>query len=193
MIRCFNQYFGLGRMLLLSDENKKNIIYLLSGPLGVGKSTTSKKLAQTVKNCVLLEGDCILHMFEHGSEASWEDRLSLTWENILALTRNFIKHDFNVVIDFVVEDELEWFCKHISDLQVTLKYIVLRADKEKLSERLRIRGDYDSLERSLFLLNKLESTPSNKQFIYDNTLRNTAEIVDVIINDSGFIVNIKTS
>jgi broad-specificity NMP kinase len=177
-------------MLQLSDENKKIIIYLVSGPLGVGKSTTSKKLAQNVKNSVLLEGDCILHMFEHRSEASWEDRLSLTWKNILALTRNFIQHDFNVVIDFVVEDELDWFCKQISDLQVTLKYIVLRADKEKLIERLRKRGDYDSLERSLFLLNKLESTPSNKQFMYDTTLRQTEEIVDVIIKDTGFIVKI---
>ncbi|WP_374016569.1 hypothetical protein ABU162_20235 [Paenibacillus thiaminolyticus] len=34
------------------------------------------------------------------------------------MTRNLIQNDFNVVIDFVVEDELDWFCKHISDLQV---------------------------------------------------------------------------
>ncbi|WHY79906.1 AAA family ATPase [Neobacillus sp. WH10] len=177
-------------MSTLSNENKKNLIYLVSGPVGVGKSTTSKKLAQTVKNCVLLEGDSILHMFEYGSEASWEERLSLTWENILTITRNFIQNNFNVVIDFVVEDELDWFCKHISDLQVTLKYIVLRADKEKLIERIHMRGDNDSIERSLFLLNKLESTPSNQQFIFDTTLKHTAEIVDVIINDTGFIVKV---
>ncbi|WP_042229116.1 AAA family ATPase [Paenibacillus popilliae] len=174
----------------MSDENKKNIIYLVSGPVGVGKSTTSKKLAHMVKKCVLLEGDSILNMYEYGSETSWEDRLSLTWENILTLTRNFIQNGFNVVIDFVVEDELDWFCKQISDLQVTLKYIVLRADKEKLIERIGMRGDDDLTERSLFLLNKLESTPSNQQFMFDTTLRHTTEIVDVIINDTGFVVEI---
>ncbi|NGP58332.1 ATP-binding protein [Paenibacillus thiaminolyticus] len=174
----------------MPNENKKNVIYLVSGPVGVGKSTISKKLAQMVKKCVLLEGDFILHMFEYGSETSWEERLSLTWENILTLTRNLIQNDFNVVIDFVVEDELDWFCKHISDLQVTLKYIVMRADKEKLIERIRMRGDIESIERSLFLLNKLESTPSNQQFLFDTTLRNSTEIVDAIINDTGFIVEI---
>ena len=174
----------------MSNENKKNVIYLVSGPVGVGKSTTSKKLAQMVKKCVLLEGDSILNMFEYGSETSWEERLSLTWENIVILTRNLIQNDFNVVIDFVVEDELDWFCKHISDLQVTLKYIVMRADKEKLIERIRMRGDIESIERSLFLLNKLESTPSNQQFLFDTTLRNSTEIVDAIINDTGFIVEI---
>ncbi|MBE9915937.1 ATP-binding protein [Paenibacillus donghaensis] len=174
----------------MSNENKKNVIYLVSGPVGIGKSTTSKKLAQVVKKCVLLEGDSILQMFEYGAETSWEKRLSLTWDNILTLTRNLIQNDFNVVIDFVVEDELDWFCKHISDLQVTLKYIVLRASKEKLIERIRMRGDIDSTERSLFLLNKLESTPSNQQFLFDTTLRNSTEIVEAIINDTGFIVKI---
>lgn len=168
----------------------KNIIYLVSGPVGVGKSTTSKKLAQNVDNCVLLEGDSILHMFEHGTEASWEDRLSLTWENILALTRNFIENDFNIVIDFVVEDELEWFCKQVSDLHVTLKYIVLRADKDKLIERIRMRGDDDSIERSLFLLNKLESASSNLPFLLDTTQMHTAEIADKILNGNNFVVKI---
>ncbi len=169
-------------------QNKSNIIYLISGPIGVGKSTTSKNIAQSIKNCVLIEGDNILHMFNCDSETSWEDRLSLTWENILTLTKNFIQHDFNVVIDFVVEDELEWFCKQITDLQVILKYIVLRADKKKLIERIHTRGDNDSLDRSLFLLNKLESSPLNKPFLYDTTLKHTAEIVDEIINDNGFII-----
>jgi deoxyadenosine/deoxycytidine kinase len=174
----------------LSNEDKEKLIYLVSGPVGVGKSTTSKKLAQNVNNCVLLEGDSLLDMFGYGAEASWEERLRLTWENILHLTRNFIQSNFNVVIDFVVEDELDWFCNHISDLEVTLKYIVLKADREKLMERIHMRGDHDSMERSLYLLNQLESTPSNQQFLLDTTLKHTDEIVDVIIKDAGFIVNI---
>lgn len=40
------------------------MIFLLSGPLGVGKSTTSRELARNVEPCVLIEGDNILHMFK---------------------------------------------------------------------------------------------------------------------------------
>ncbi|NHN35494.1 AAA family ATPase [Paenibacillus agricola] len=169
------------------------LIYLISGPLGVGKSTTSKELARNIKQCVLIEGDDLLNMFKGESQPSWEERLNLTWKNILALTRNFILNDLSVVIDFVVEDELDWFCNQISDLNVELRYIILRADKDKLIERLNIRGDIDSLERSLFLLNKMETSPSNNQFFYDSTLKQPNEIVQDVIDDTGFNVFIDTS
>ncbi len=164
------------------------LIYLISGPIGIGKSTTSKKLAQNVKNCVLIEGDTILDMFDHGAVASWDERLSFTWEHILALTRGFIRKGFNVVIDFVVEEELDWFCKQLSDLQITMKYIVLKADEEKLMERIYMRGDNNSIERSLYLLNKLQSKPSNQPFLCDTTNKQTEEIVNIIIKDPGFMV-----
>ncbi|MCA1054150.1 ATP-binding protein [Rossellomorea aquimaris] len=166
----------------------ERFIFLVSGPIGVGKSTTSKKLAQKIHNCVLLEGDAILDMFDYGTEASWEKRLRLTWKHIVSLTRGFIEDDFNVVIDFVVEDELEWFYHNLSDLQITMKYIVLTAEEENVIERIRIRGDIPSIERSLFLLNKLRSNPLNQPFLIDTTFRQTAEIVELIINDPRFIV-----
>ncbi|WP_169086727.1 AAA family ATPase [Paenibacillus sp. PL91] len=177
----------------MQEISRKNVIYLLSGPLGVGKSTASRELARNVEQCVLIEGDNILHMFKGESQLSWEERLCLTWKNILALTRNFIQHNLNVIIDFVVEDELDWFCKQISDLNVRVKYVVLRADKEKIVERLTIRGDIDSLERSLFLLNKMEMSSSNNSYIYDTTLKKPAEIVEEIINDPRFNVSVEAS
>lgn len=45
-----------------------------------------------------------------------------------------MQHDLYVVINFVVEEELDWFCKHLSDSNVRLKYVVLKADKEKIIE-----------------------------------------------------------
>ncbi|WP_054028809.1 AAA family ATPase [Bacillus sp. FJAT-28004] len=177
----------------MQEISRNNVIYLLSGPLGVGKSTASRELARTVEQCVLIEGDNILHMFKGDSQPTWEERLSLTWKNILALTRNFIQHNLNVIIDFVVEDELDWICNQISDLNVRVKYVVLRADKEKLVERLTLRGDINSLERSLFLLNKMEMSSSNNSYIYDTTFKQPAEIVEEIINDPRFKVSIVAS
>ncbi|WP_257141204.1 AAA family ATPase [Bacillus sp. AFS015802] len=175
-------------MFKRDSRNQKHLSSFRSSR--VGKSTTSKLLSQQVKKCVLLEGDSILDMFDFASEASWEERLRLTWESILSLTRNFIQNDFNVVIDFVVEEELDWFCHHIADLQVTLKYIVLRANKETLIERIGKRGDDDSVERSLFLLDKLESTPSNQPYLLDTTLRHPAGIIEGIIQEPRYTVKI---
>ncbi|CAM3565082.1 AAA family ATPase [Paenibacillus lupini] len=173
------------------NKHNKNIVYLISGPLGVGKSTTTKELARNVGQCVLIEGDVLLDMLNNELSLSWEERLRLTWENILALTRNSLQHDLNVVIDFVVEEELDWFCKHLSDLKnVSLKYVVLKAAKEKIIERLITRGDIDSLERSLFLLNKMESSPSTNKFSYDTTLKQLSETVEEVIKNARFYVAI---
>lgn len=103
--------------MLAMDNNQ--IVYLISGPLGVGKSTVTKELSEQVTRCVLIEGVVILHMFKGESQPSWDERLQITWKNILDLTRNYIQHGLNVVIDFVVEDELDWFYKQISDLNVS--------------------------------------------------------------------------
>ncbi|OCA87849.1 hypothetical protein A8F94_08395 [Bacillus sp. FJAT-27225] len=172
----------------MENEGQKSTIYLISGPVGVGKSTTSLTLAQTLKNCVLIEGDNILKMLEYGAETEWEDRLRITWDNILSITRNFLVNGYNIVIDFVVEEELEWFCRNLSDLPVTLNYVVLTAEKEQLFERIRMRGDSDSIERSLCLLNKLTSTPSNRPFLLKTTYKSTAEIVETIMNGRDFKV-----
>ncbi len=173
----------------MQQKTKERIIYLVSGPIGVGKSTTTKVLADKLDRCALIEGDHLLHMFKWEAYPTWEQRLNLSWMNIVAIARNIIEHDFNVVIDFVVEDEFDWFCEQISDLNVRLVYVVLRADQETLLERLNKRGDnLDSIKRSLFLLNKLENSPANSKFMFDTTNWNPADVAEEIIHNPNFIV-----
>lgn len=171
----------------MTEEIESKIIYLVSGPCGVGKSTVSEILTQLVTPGVLIDGDYIMSMFAEGSEPPWEERLQLTWKNIAALTRNFIQHDFNVVIDFVVEDELEWFCHQISDLAVRIKFIVLVANKETLVERLVKRGETDLIDRSLFLLNQMEESPTHRKFMFDTTTTSPKEVAAGIIANSEFL------
>jgi len=130
-----------------------------------------------------------MSMFGEDSEPPWEERLQLTWKNILALTRNFIQHDFNVVIDFVVEDELEWFCNEVSDLDVSIKFIVLVANKETLVERLVKRGETDLIDRSLFLLNQMEVSATHQKFMYDTTTTQPKDIAAEIVANSRFYLS----
>ncbi|WP_429311106.1 AAA family ATPase [Paenibacillus mucilaginosus] len=178
------------RLVELREEPAKRVIYLISGPLGAGKSTVSKALAGQMEPCVLLEGDHLLHMFR-GSEPSWEERLSLTWKNIVTITRNYIDHGLNVIIDFVVEDELEWVYTELTDGSTEIRYVVLRAHPDQLAERLKQRGDPDSLTRSLFLLNVLENSPANQGYLYDTTGKPPEGIAEVIRQDPRFLVRIQ--
>ncbi|CAM4119844.1 AAA family ATPase [Lederbergia lenta] len=157
-------------------------IYIISGPCGVGKSTAAKELAKQVPKSALIHGDDLLHLFDDRSSPPWDEKLAIMWKNILAVTNNLIQHDFNVIIDIVVEDELEWFCRHFQYMNVSFKYIVLRADEELLVERINKRGDVYMIERSLFLLNQLENETSfNQPYLYDTTGKEPADIAKDII------------
>ncbi|SFS72744.1 AAA family ATPase [Paenibacillus sp. BC26] len=172
------------------NQGNRSVIYLISGPLGVGKSTTSQELARKVGLCVLIEGDHLLHLLKDELPLSWEEKLRLTWDNILALTKNLIRNHISIVIDFVVEDEFDWFCEQLADLNVDLKYMVLLADQETIVERLTMRGDLDSLERSLYLLNKMEQTPSVIRFGYNTTGSRPTETADEILVNSRYHVEL---
>nr|WP_269845584.1 AAA family ATPase [Paenibacillus selenitireducens] len=172
----------IGEKKKMQPTKDKHVVYLLSGPCGVGKSTVSKMLSQELKHAALIVGDNIMHMFEEGYEPPWEKRLSLTWDNITALTRNFISQDIDVIIDYVVEDELEWFCQNLADLTVDIKYVVLRANEDTLIERLNQRGNQELINRSLFLLRQLEGAVHNQPYLLDTTVKEPAAIVKEVLD-----------
>lgn len=94
------------------NTNPEQTIYIVSGPCGVGKFTLAMGLANNVEKSALVQGDHFLEMYGEGSEPLWEERLNIMRKNIVSTTQTLIQHDFNVIIDIIVEDELEWFCKH---------------------------------------------------------------------------------
>ncbi|MEA3318547.1 MAG: AAA family ATPase [Bacillota bacterium] len=160
-------------------------VYIISGPCGVGKSTITKGIAHKLEKAVLVEGDLLSAMFVGETQPAWEEKLSVVWLNLSSLTKNFLLKGYDVVIDYVVEEELEWFSKelHHSGVDVTLHYYILRADPEVLVERITKRGDTDMIPRSLELLHQLENKEENTSHLYDTTNKEPTVIIEEIANN----------
>lgn len=162
-------------------------VYLVSGPLGVGKTSVTRAMAKTIDKAELIAGDDFFNVNED-SGLSWEKRLEEAWQKILSQTLSRLEKNLNVVIDFVVEDELDWFSKKIADPDVTLKYVVLMTDEKHIHERLEKRNEIRYKDRSLVLLEKISKNPENKEHLIDTTDKSVGEIVKIILKSPEFTV-----
>ncbi|MBQ4581365.1 MAG: ATP-binding protein [Clostridia bacterium] len=150
-------------------------IYLISGPYGCGKSTLAAELARRLpRQAYLIQGDTFHAGFSEPADASisctaWEDILRFNWDCIVDVARNALTLGMNVVIDYVVEDELPRMQALAAEYGAELHYIVLTASEDTLRSRLSQRGDAWLAERSLFLKAKLEGMTENQGHILDIT------------------------
>ncbi len=162
-------------------------VYIISGPCGVGKSTITKGLAGKLEKTVLVEGDLISAMFVGEEQPSWEDKLAMVWQNLSSMTKNFLLNGYDVVLDYVVEDELDWFCRELqmTGLDITLHYYVLRAEPEVLVERITKRGDIEMIPRSLELLHQLENKKENAPHLYDTSNKEPNTIIEEIASNKA--------
>lgn len=152
-------------------------LYLFSGPCGCGKTTLTNAFAahligEAGKNQVyVIHGDDIHKgLVETGKRLGpdcagflyWADVLQFIWENILSMANSALQRGLDVVVDYVVEDELPMVRALAEKHGAALYYFVLTAPQEALEERLQKRGDPHLTERSLFLKRKLDALPENR-------------------------------
>lgn len=162
-------------------------IIFVSGACGSGKSTFADALArhlvrQDHKTVYVIHGDNFHSGFAEPEEKGdffvdgqasdrvlWEDILRFNWDCIIATAQRALQDNLDVVIDYVIEDELPRVRELAEKNRAPLYYIVLTAGAEELETRIRRRGDTDLIERALFLKKKLEAMPENQGHLYDNT------------------------
>ena len=162
-------------------------IIFVSGACGSGKSTFADALArhlvrQDHKTVYVIHGDDFHSGFAEPEEKGdffvdgqasdrvlWEDILRFNWDCIIATAQRALQDNLDVVIDYVIEDELPRVRELAEKNRTPLYYIVLTAGAEELETRIRRRGDTDLIERALFLKKKLEAMPENQGHLYDNT------------------------
>lgn len=173
-------------------------IFFISGPCGCGKSTFADAWAKHLvrenkKPVYVIHGDDFHEGFiepedkpeffvdgQPSDRLLWEDILQFNWDCILSTADRVLRRDLDVVIDYVIEDELPRVQELAAKHQAALYYIVLTADADELERRIRERGDTDLIERSLFLKKKLEAMPENRGHLYNNTGKTPDEMIDEI-------------
>ncbi len=181
-------------------------IYFISGPCGCGKTTLTDAYAEHLvkvekrPRTYVIHGDDFHHGFvgmyeedafceeeQASNPLAWSQVLKFNWECILNVTEKALVRGLNVIIDYVVEDELPLLQQLAKKHDAKLYYVVLTASEEYITKRLQTRGDEELIERSLFLKKKLDSLPENQGHLYDNTGKTvTEEVAEISKNMEDF-------
>ena len=181
-------------------------IIFISGPCGCGKTTLTDAYSRYLvskehKTVYVIHGDDFHRGFvepedkgdffvdgQATDQVLWEDILRFNWDCILATTQRALQNGLDVVIDYVIEDELDRVRELAEKNQASLYYIVLTADADEIEKRIRGRGDVDMINRALFLKEELENMPENQGHIYNNTGKTTDESIREIALEQYLVV-----
>lgn len=159
-------------------------VYILSGPAGVGKSTTANALAKQLASSSLISGDVVSWMHKSGREKPWlsEKETTLIWDNILSIAKNFLARDIDIVIDYVTfPKQAEWLANNLKTLDCEVRYVVFTCDAQTLIDRDRQRTPaYQMGNRCLELIEEFEAATVPAPFILDTTSISTNELSIVL-------------
>ena len=131
------------------------MLYIITGPAGVGKSTISKKIAESKKKSVLIEGDDIYHHVIGGYVQAWKEgnHLDVFWKVCINTIRTYLEDGYDVIFNYIVTPTpLRQMKEEFKDY--TIKFVVLLVDEKNLLLRDKERPeDCQMKERCITLLN----------------------------------------
>ena len=165
-------------------------LYVITGPAGVGKSTISKRLAQSLSKSVLIEGDEIYHQIIVGYIPAWKEgnHLQTFWKVCINTIRIYLQDGFDVVFNYIVAPENLALLKN-EFKNYTIKFVVLLVDELTLLARDKERPENCQMkERCITLLNNFKNRNYNINNILDTTNLSIEETVNLIQNNSNFIL-----
>ncbi len=179
------------------EKRRKQSIYFFSGPCGCGKSTLANSYAKKLveegcaKQIYVIHGDDFHKgfvetdnkdaFFADGKASdflAWKQILKFNWECILAVAGKALTRGLDVVIDYVIEDELPLVRRLAEEYGAELYYVVLTASEETLRQRITGRGDTELIDRSLFLKKELDNRQENRGHLFDNTGKTVEQTLD---------------
>lgn len=182
---------------VLNLVQTKNTVYIISGPAGVGKSTTSNQLVQTIARSAYISGDDISHIPVNGRGKPWLDRdtLDLTWRNIASLVQNLLDYQYDIVIDYVAFlEDVQWLAQQLKHREVKMVYVVLLVNRETIIYRDQLRPKENQMgDRSPILLEEFESSTKlqkeNKLYTTNYSEEQLPEIIKEITTNDKYILS----
>lgn len=168
------------------------MIYLITGPAGVGKSTISKLIAENLEKSVLIEGDDIYHLVAGKSYTpAWKEgnHLDFFWDNVFDLIENSLSKGYDVIFNYILnKKDVERMKNYFSEEKI--KFIVLLVDEKTILERDKLRPeDCQMKERCLILLDNMKNAGFDKNNIIDTSNLTIDETYKIILNDNRFEIN----
>jgi len=174
------------------EELMKKRLWIVSGPAGVGKSTTAKRLVQNMKKSAYVSGDDISHMVVSGRERPWESERAndLVWKNIVALTENFVEAGYDVVVDWVAFwQDVKRYTAHWIAQGIEVRYVILWANQDVHVRRDQHRPiDAQMGERVILLRNEFRSSGAPDRCYFDNTVGELSQTIQQIQESERFVL-----
>lgn len=165
-------------------------LYIITGPAGAGKSTISRKIAESKSKSVLIEGDDIYHQVVGGYVQAWKqgNHLDIFWKICIDMIDIYLSNGYTVVFNYIVNLEN---IKALQDKfkEYKIKFIILITDEGTLLSRDKERPkDCQMGERCLTLLNNFKNKNYNKNNFLDTSNLSVNETLEEIEKDNKYFI-----
>ena len=159
-------------------------LYVLTGPSGVGNSTISRKIAESLEKSVLIEGDDIYNFFVEGRGRPWlrNTHLDLFWNNCFYLINSYLENGYDVVFNYIIKNsDLQKIKERFKNYNIIFKVllvneeVIIRRDKERPL-------DCKIGERSLALLKDFFNENFEDKYIIDSSNLNSEETIKIVLD-----------
>ena len=156
-------------------------VYLIGGPMGVGKTTVCRELQKRLYRSVFLDGDWC---WDANPFQVTEETKAMVTENICFLLNNFLRcsaYD-HVIFCWVLHQQeiLDGLLSRVDTRSCAVRAVSLTASPEALAARIEAdiragRREPDALERSLSYLPRYAALSTEKLDVSRLTPEETAE------------------